>query len=284
MRTVFISGASSGIGLATAQQLDAAGWRVFAAALPRDDFEPLQSSCSEQLVTLPLDITDETMVQEAAQRVADEVGEAGLHGLVNNAGIHIPGPLETLAVERVQQQFAVNVFGHLRVTQALLPLLRQAKGRIVNVSSMMGKVALPTLGAYSMSKHALEAMTDTLRLELAAQGIHVCAVEPGAIQTPMTSGMESLLGQVRDELTDEQQGLYDSLLRDMSAVLERQAGSATPPHAIAEVIVMALTSNRPKPRYAVGADVRGLLALRALAPDEIGDQILRRALKISQRA
>lgn len=281
MRSVFISGASSGIGKATAQHLDQLGWRVFAAALPSDDFEPLQAACSERLITLPLDITNAENVQAVSGQLTKQLGNSGLDGLVNNAGIHIPGPLETLPIEHIKQQFEVNIFGHLRVTQALLPHLRQARGRIVNVSSLMGKVAMPALGAYSMSKHALEAMTDVLRLELAPQGIHVCAVEPGAIQTPMTDNMGTLLEQLEADLSEEQRERYAPLLRQMGATLKRQATSATPPERIAEAIVAALTSQRPKVRYAVGAEVKGLLAMRTFAPDEIGDQILRRALGLS---
>jgi NAD(P)-dependent dehydrogenase (short-subunit alcohol dehydrogenase family) len=168
------------------------------------------------------------------------------------------------------------------VIQAFLPLLRQSntEKRIVNVSSLMGRVAMPLLGAYSMSKHALEAMSDGLRLELAPTGIQVAVVQPGAIATPMTDAMPDLLENSRLKLTQEQQTRYARLYLGMKHTLEKQAQSAMPPDIIADCIVHALTSPKPKTRYAPGVAVKGLLLMRCLAPDAIGDAILRRALGI----
>lgn len=276
---VFISGATSGIGCVTAKLLDAMGWRVFAADLPDDDFTSLDTT-SDKLVNCPLDITDPTAVADTAQQIAKTVGDDGLQAIVNNAGIQITGVLETLPLDQLRQQFEVNVFGHLQVTQILLPLLRKSSTsrRIVNVSSLMGKVAMPTLGAYSMSKHALEAMTDVLRLELAQWNIHVTAIEMGAIQTPMTDSMEAILQQAKAHQPNTD---YDSLYNSMTDALRVQNKNATPPEDVAKVIIHALTSPKPKTRYVVGAATKGLIAMRKLAPDTVGDAILKRALGIS---
>ncbi|MCU0512039.1 MAG: SDR family NAD(P)-dependent oxidoreductase [Anaerolineae bacterium] len=279
MRSVFISGASSGIGRVAAQQLAADGWRVFAAALPDADLAALAAATPGRLVPLPLDITDAAAVQAAADDIRRQVGHEGLHGIVNNAGIQVPGPLETLSVAALKRQFDVNLFGHVQVLQALLPLLRATGGgRIVNVSSLMGQVAMPVLGAYSMSKHALEALSDVLRLELAAWQIHVAVIEPGAIATPMTDDMGRLLEQSQAAAPEAVRGLYARLYAGMAQALRAQARQALPPEVIAACIVHALTARRPKTRYAPGAAVQGLLLLRRLAPDTVRDAILKRAL------
>jgi NAD(P)-dependent dehydrogenase (short-subunit alcohol dehydrogenase family) len=282
MKTVLITGASSGIGLVTAKKLDTLGRRVFAVALPSDDFAALQRGASERLTVLPLDITDENAVSAASHVISNLIGDIGLQGIVNNAGITIPAPLESLPIEALRRQFEVNLFGHLRVIQAFLPLLRQSKTekRIVNVSSLMGRVAMPLLGAYSLSKHALEAMSDVLRLELVSEGMHVAVVQPGAVATPMTDAMPHLLETSRLKLTHEQQTRYARLYTGMMRTLQKQAQSAMPPEIIADCIVHALTSPKPKTRYAPGAAVKGLMLMRRLAPDTIGDAILRRALGI----
>ncbi len=277
-KTVFISGATSGIGFAAAQQLDALGWRVFAAGLPDGDFTALTQEASQNLTALPLDITDAQAVSEAAAQIIQETDDSGLHGLVNSAGIQIVSPLEALPIERLQQQLEVNLYGHLRMTQALLPALRKARGRIVNVSSLMGRVAMPLLGAYSISKHALEALTDGLRLELAPWGIHVASVQPGAVATPMTAGMQQMLAEAEAELPEQAQADYADLFQAMSGALAQQNANAVPVEKVADAILHALSSDNPKIRYAVGAAAAGLLAMRTYAPDAIGDAILKRAL------
>ena len=279
-QSVFISGASSGIGLATAQLLDKQGWRVFAAALPTDDFSPLVNSTSDRLITLPLDITNADEISKAVEEISALVGNDGLQAIINNAGIQIVGALETLSVDALRQQFEVNVFGHFQVIQAMLPLLRQSKGRIINISSLMGKVAMPILGAYSMSKHALEGMSDVLRLELAPFGIDVVVIEFGAINTPMTNSMKMLLNNQCNNLTSEEQANYQGLYDGMAETLEAQAKSATSPEKVADVILDALTREKPKPRYAISPAVNGLMMMRKFAPDEVGDSILKRALKL----
>lgn len=276
-KTVFISGASSGIGFVTAQKLDAMGWKVYAAALPTDDFEALKNSATDNLVALPLDIRNPEAVQAAMKQIEAESGY--LNGLVNNAGITVPGALEALALDAVRQQFEVNVFGHLQVTQAMLPLLRQADdARIVNVSSVMGKVAMPLLGAYSMSKHALEAMSDVFRMELAQFGIHVAIIEMGAVDTPMTANIEECTQYYRKGMSEELDNHYADLYEKMIASTVKMGQQAVSPQKIAKTILHALTNSNPKTRYLIGAETAGLITMRKLVPDKFGDTILKWAL------
>jgi NAD(P)-dependent dehydrogenase (short-subunit alcohol dehydrogenase family) len=273
-QTVFISGATSGIGLVTARMLLEKGWHVYAAGLPQDDFSLLEH---ERVTTLPLDITDAQAVSAAVATIQRQSGS--LNALVNNAGIQLPGALEALPMDAMRRQFEVNVFGHLQVTREMLPLLRAANGaRIVTVTSLMGKVAMPILGAYSMTKHALEAMSDALRLELAPQKIHVAVIEPGAIQTPMTGSMGKLMERAQSALSADLHALYDPLYEAMSSALVTQEKHATAPETVAKAILHALSAKKPRSRYAIGGAVKGLILMRNLAPEEIGDRILQRAL------
>ncbi|GAB5493349.1 MAG: oxidoreductase [Phototrophicaceae bacterium] len=274
-KTVFISGATSGIGLVTAQKLHELGWKVYAGGLQSDDFSVLEYG----ITPLPFDISDATDIEGAVKFMTIDLNQ--LDALVNCAGIQVSSPLEALPVERLRQQFEVNVFGHFQIIQGLLPLLRQSeKGRIVNVSSLMGQVAMPMLGAYSMSKHALEAMSDVLRMELAQFGIHVAVVEPSAIDTPMTSKALHDLEALRQASSDDIQIQYEHFFDAMTKTLASQGQHATPPAKIANAIIHAITSNRPKARYAIGIDVMGLSTIRKILPESLFDRILLRALGI----
>jgi len=283
MPSVLITGAGSGIGLATAKLLDAQGWRVFAGILPDEDVQLLLASARE-IKPIPLDITDAQLVNRAAEFIAEETADDGLNALINNAGIVTVGALETVDLQIFHQQFEVNVFGHLQVTQAMLPLIRQSSnGRIINMISLMGRVGLPLLGAYCMTKHSLEAFTDVLRLELASQGIQVIAIEPGAIRTQMAGAMAQKMEDAGEKLPVSLAAIYDKLYHAMTDVLHKQTSSGLDPEIVAQTIHTALTTSKPKPRYVVGADARGLLMMRKFAPDEIADFILSRALKLPRK-
>lgn len=273
-RTVCITGATSGIGRATALRLLDEGWQVIAAGLPADP--PLPDA--PRLHSLHLDLSDAASITAAAERVDALTGTQGLYGLINNAGINQPAALELLNTQALRQHFEVNVIGHHALIQSLLPRLRQAEGRIVNVSSLMGRVPMPLLGAYSMSKHALEALTDILRLELEPQGITVVSMAMGAVSTPMTDGMAATVEEGRAQLTDEMRRRYDWLYSGMQRALKQQSGQAVPVERVVAVIHRALMAAKPEPRYTVDAPARGLLLMRRLAPDRIADAILRRAL------
>ena len=180
---IVVTGASSGIGAACARHLDSLGFTVWAGVRKKQDGEQLARLTSARLHILMLDVTDLESIAAAAHTLSEAAGATGLAGLVNNAGISVAGPLELLPLSEVRTQFEVNVLGALGVTQALLPLLRKARGRLVNISSIAGLAATPFLGAYCGSKFALEAMSDALRLELAPWGIAVSLIEPGAVQS-----------------------------------------------------------------------------------------------------
>jgi NAD(P)-dependent dehydrogenase (short-subunit alcohol dehydrogenase family) len=252
-RTALVTGASSGIGRACAVRLSRNGWRVLAGVRREGD----APAGTEELL---LDVTDPP-ASLAVNR---------LDGLVNNAGIAVAGPLEFLDADELRRQLEVNVVGQLRMTQLALPGLREAGGRIVNVGSISGRSALPFLGAYAMSKFALEAMTDSLRIELRPWGIHVAIVEPGTIKTPMWT-------RERPDPPPEGLALYgERLAAFRSFALKRSEGGA-PAEAVAETVEHALTAERPKARYLVGRDAKLRAGVERL-PNRLRDRVYKRLL------
>jgi NAD(P)-dependent dehydrogenase (short-subunit alcohol dehydrogenase family) len=247
-----VTGASSGIGQATAARLARSGWRVL-AGVRRSGEAP------EGTEEVLLDVTDPPPLELD-----------GLDGLVNNAGIAVAGPLEFLPPDELRRQLEVNVVGQLRMTQMLLPALRAARGRIVNVGSISGRSSLPFLGAYAMSKFALEAMTDSLRVELRPWGIHVAIVEPGTIKTPMWT-------RDRPDPPAEALTLYGERLAAFRAFALKRSASGAPPEAVAKVIEDVLTAVRPKARYLVGRDARIRAGVERL-PDRLRDRVYLRVL------
>jgi NAD(P)-dependent dehydrogenase (short-subunit alcohol dehydrogenase family) len=269
MRTILVTGASSGIGAATARHLDAQGMQVFAGMrAPTDVLE----GASERLRTIPLDVTDPRSVEDALATVADHLGPRGLDGVVNNAGIGVTGPLEVLPIDDVREQLEVNVLGQIAVTQAALPLLRRADGRIVFVGSIGGRLASAFAGPYHASKFAMEAVADVWRQELEDEELSVVLVEPSAISTPI---WDKAIAQVDSLLAgdDPRLGRY----RDRLAAFRASLGSAdehgAAPEDVAGVIEKALTAEQPRPRYVVGADGRIATALRPLLPDRVADKL-----------
>lgn len=273
-RTVVITGASSGIGAACARYLDGRGFTVWAGVRRKEDGEELARLTSPRLRVLMLDVTDPESIAAAGRMLTEVIGEAGLSGLVNNAGISVAGPLELLPLSEVRTQFEVNVIGVLAVTQTLLPLLRKGRGRIVNISSIAGRAATPFLGAYCSSKFALEAMSDALRLELGSWGIAVSLVEPGAVQSQIwqraTMSATRILGGVAPELFR----LYEQPLSRMQNVIARAAARAIPAEVVARVVAQALTASRPRVRYLVGKDARFRVLLKWILPDRAQDRLL----------
>jgi NAD(P)-dependent dehydrogenase (short-subunit alcohol dehydrogenase family) len=249
-----ITGASSGIGAACARRLVTAGWEVYAGVRQPGD-------APEGTTELLLDVTDSEAV--AAVRFDH------LDGVVNNAGIAIAAPLEDLPVAELRWQLEVNVLGQLAVTQAVLPAIRKAGGRVVIVGSIGGRSALPFLGGYAITKFALEAMADSLRLELAADGIEVSLVEPGSIATLIWTKPQPLADRVSER--------YRSRLEKFRALAAARAAKAAPPDRVAEAIEHALTARRPKIRYLVGRDARIRAAIERL-PVRLRDRVLARAL------
>ncbi|WP_456426505.1 SDR family oxidoreductase, partial [Rhodocaloribacter sp.] len=216
---VVITGASTGIGKACALDLDARGFAVFATVRRAEDAKALEAEASPRLRTLFLDVTDAASIAAAAETVAGSVGEAGLHGLVNNAGIAMAGPLEGMPLDAFRRQFEVNVTGQVAVTQAFLPLLRKARGRIVNMGSIGGISVLPFVGAYCASKFAFEALTDSLRMELAPWGIEVVIVEPGSVATPIWGKGEAHAEAILERADPGTTALYREVMEKMRALV-----------------------------------------------------------------
>jgi NAD(P)-dependent dehydrogenase (short-subunit alcohol dehydrogenase family) len=273
---VVITGSSSGIGRATALLLDREGFRVFAGVRRAADAEELRRQASRRLIPLRLDVADPDSVASAAGELEGALGGGGLAGLVNNAGIGVAGPLEYADVGEMRRCFEVNVFGVAALTQALLPLLRRGRGRIVNVSSGAGRAATPLYGAYSASKFALEALSDALRVELRGTGVAVSVVEPGVIDTPMQQKGRDDAERLLASLSDEARARYAGAVARLRQNIERLARNATPPERVARAILDALTAPRPRTRYAVGADARTLALLARWLPDRARDAIFAR--------
>jgi NAD(P)-dependent dehydrogenase (short-subunit alcohol dehydrogenase family) len=280
--TVVITGASTGIGAACALDLAARGFRVFAGVRRDADGAALRARAAA-ITPLPLEVTDAASIAAAVATVSTAVGGHGLGGLVNNAGIAAGGPLEVLPLAEVRRLFEVNVFGALAVTQGFLPLLRTARGRVVNMGSIAGRVALPFIGPYSMSKAALASMSDALRLELDAWGIEVALVEPGAIATPIwkksTAAADALQATVRHDVL----ALYRAHLDCIRAVIADAEQRAIPAQAVADAVAHALTAPRPNTHYLVGADARFRAGLAALLPQRLQDALHRWFLKFPRR-
>lgn len=281
-KSALITGSSTGIGAACAEYLDALGFTVFASVRKATDADSLRERCSDRLRPVILDVTDEPSVRRAADSVSESLGGAGLDGLVNNAGVAVAGPLEFLPLDDLRRQLEVNVVGQVAVTQAFLPLLRRAKGRIVNMGSISGRVAIPFLGPYSASKFALEALTDALRAELRPLGVQVSVVEPGAIATPIWEKSSSAAMTMTGTLPKDAQSLYGTAFAAMAKVSKRLAGQAIPPARVARVVAHALTARRPRTRYLVGRDARIQAMIWALLPDRLADLVLASAMGLPQ--
>jgi len=275
--SVLVTGASTGIGRATALRLDERGWRVFAGVRREEDAASLREAGSERLVPLMLDVTDAGQIAAAAERVGDAVGEAGLDGLVNNAGIAVPGPLETLPVDDFRRQVEVNLTAHVAVTQAMLPSLRRACGRIVFITSIGGLMAFPMFGAYHAAKFGLEAVGDVFRQELRPWGIRVAVIEPGSIATPIWERGEAEVDAIATRARDGHTDLYGEAIDAYREVARKTGARGIPPERVAKTIERALTARRPRTRYLVGADARGQALAKRLLPDRAVDWLVARA-------
>lgn len=272
---ILITGASSGIGEACSLELDRRGFVVFAGVRREEDAERLRQTASSRLSPVMLDVTDVDSIRRAADTVRDAVGSAGLFGLVNNAGIAVGGPLELLPLNAIRRQFDVNVFGQIAVTQAVLPLLRLARGRIVMMSSISGRVAPPYIGPYAASKHALEALSDALRLELRRWGVSVSLIEPGSVKTPIWDRTRAGAEQLFQEMTAEGLELYDADLQAVQAFTDRTADSGMPVERVVRVVVHALTARRPRARYPVALQTRLSLQMLKFLPVGLRDWLIR---------
>jgi NAD(P)-dependent dehydrogenase (short-subunit alcohol dehydrogenase family) len=277
--TALITGASTGIGQATALGLAAAGWTVLAGVRdPAAGQRLVAEGASGRMLPLTLDVTDAEQIAQAAARVEEVAGGAGLDALVNNAGIGVGGPLELIPLQDLRQQLEVNVLGQIAVTQALLPALRRARGRIVFVSSVGGRVAMAFTAPYAASKHAIEAIGDALRVELRTSNVQVALVEPGSVATPIWDKSRADVERLAVPASLQEQ--YGRVPAAMSKVLQDTASRGVSPVQVAQTIERALTARRMKARYLVGRDARAMLLAKWLLPDLVFDRVARRVLGV----
>ena len=270
--TVLVTGASTGIGEATARHLRGLGFDVVAGVRKDEDAERLGAAGID---TLRLDVTDSASIEALRARFA----EAPLFGVVNNAGVAVAGPLEFIPIDDLRRQLDVNLVGQMAVTQAVLPALRRARGRIVNVSSIGGRLALPMVGPYAASKFGLEGLSDSLRREVARFGIEVVLIEPGGVKTPIWKKSTAAADEMADGMPPEAEQLYGKLMdtiRAESVKISEKTGIE--PGEVAEAIGTALTASKPKTRYLVGKDAKGRWAIAKRVPDRVMDRLIARQM------
>jgi len=280
VRAALVTGASSGIGRATALELARAGFTVFAGVRKPEDGEAVQSEAHGELEPVLIDVTDAAQIEAAVELIRERTRGRGLTALVNNAGSAHSGAIEFLDLDNLRHQLEVNLIGHIAVTQAMLPMLRANQGRIVNITSIGGLVATPFMAPYCASKFALEAVCDCLRTELKPWGIEVIAVEPGSIATDIWDRGVANAEQAREQMPPEGERLYGEAFDTMARVSAETGERGIPPQEVARVIHKALTVKRPRARYLVGRDAKGMKAGNALLPDKAWDAVVRRTLKL----
>lgn len=278
---VLITGCSTGIGRATALHLDQLGFRVFACVRKASDGEVLCAQATERLTPIIMDVTDAEAIAAAKEMVSRSVGHAGLAGLVNNAGIAFSLPLEFAPLDEFRELYEVNVFGLLAVTQAFLPLIRRARGRIVNISSTAAIVVAPFHGPYCSSKFAVNALSDALRRELRPLGVQVSTIMPGSIDTAIWQKDVERTNRLRAGLPPDAGELYGSnFAKFREYFFEGMGRHGIPPEEIAHVIAQALTAKRAKPSYLVGREPHTYQLLKRLIPERFHDWIVLRTIGI----
>ena len=282
--SVLITGASTGLGAACALQMDRLGWRVFAGvrsdeAAARIAERARSKNEKSRLLPVTIDVTNPASITAAADEIQAAVAAKGLNALVNNAGIAVSGPLEVVKIERVRQLLEVNVIGQIAVTQAMLPMLRAARGRVVNMGSISGLLATPYLGPYCISKFALEAFSDSLRVELAPWGIAVSLVEPVSIVSDIWDKALVEIERLKAEASPDERALYGEIFEKMDKVTNDCRRLALPVETVTKAVRHALVARRPKTRYLVARPLgKVLLPLLHALPDRMRDWIIRRAL------
>jgi NAD(P)-dependent dehydrogenase (short-subunit alcohol dehydrogenase family) len=268
-RSVLVTGASSGIGEACARRLARRGWRVLAGVRTPEDGARLEAAGASPVL---LDVTNAEQIAAVAESVGGE-----LDGLVDNAGIAIAAPLEVVPLDELRRQLEVNVIGQVAVLQAVLPALRAARGRVVLMGSIAGRSALPFLGPYAASKFALEAVADSLRVELRPWGIGVSIVEPGSIRTPIWTKGAARADELRAGFPAGAQELYGAAVERFRAVAAKRGAGGAGPDEVAKAVEHALTADRPKPRYLVGRDAKIRARLQRL-PTRLRDRVITKVL------
>lgn len=271
-RRVLITGTSSGIGRATVVHLASLGFDVIAGVRSAADVESVEALAPERITGVVLDVTD----PRAPDAVRDLAARGGLFGLVNNAGTTVQGPIERLTAEQLRAQLEVNLVGPVALTSALIPALRESRGRVVNVSSIGGRMALPFVAPYNISKWGLEAFSDSLRMEVKPFGIEVCVIQPGSVKTEIWRKGEEEGRAMIEALPAPDRERYGRRLEGMLKTARRTATRGVEPLSVAEAIAHALTANRPQTRYLVGSDARLQATLKAVLPDRVMDAVVAR--------
>jgi NAD(P)-dependent dehydrogenase (short-subunit alcohol dehydrogenase family) len=271
MTTYVVTGASTGIGRACVAALQARGALVFAGVRREADGEELRGQLGERVRPLMMDVTDPDQIRAARDTVTARLGSEPLDGLVNNAGVALGGPVEYTPIEDWRQQFEVNLFGVIETTKVFLDLLRRGPGRNVIVGSVGGRIATPMLGPYSASKHAVEALAETLRHELWDWGIRTIVVEPGAVATPIWDKGRAQADRLERELPAEARERYARFIDTVRRAIDQQEKAGVPPDKVARVVERALVAPRPRARYLVGADAHVQAALARFFPDHWRD-------------
>lgn len=268
-KLIVVTGASTGMGAATARELARQGFHVLAGVRRDADADAIRTAGIEPVI---LDITRSEQVAALAARVGDD--PRTLHALVNNAGIQVNAPVEALPMAQWRWVFEVNLFGHVAVTQALLPALLHGRGRVINISSIGGRAAMPTYGAYAGAKFALEAVSDSLRREVAPLGVPVVVVEPGGVRTKMAARGVATANHLAAAMTPEQDARYGSLVQAINTLMETGTASGVTADAAARVIAKAVTTRRPHTRYPIGRDAALVIGLTRLLSDRMLDRVI----------
>lgn len=273
-----VTGASSGIGAATAGELARLGFHVLAGVRRTLDAEAVRAPGIEPVI---IDITNPDHIQALADRVHGDPQGRSVRALVNNAGIQLNAPVETFPIDEWRRLFEVNLFGHVAVTQAFLPALVRSKGRVINISSLGGKVAMPAYGPYAGTKFALEAVSDALRRELAASGVQVVVIEPGGVRTEMLGRAATTANDSIATMTPDQTSRYGALMHAVAAQIAAATKWSHPPEVVARVVGNAVTARRPRPRYTVGRDAALVTLMARTLPDRVLDRVIAAVLRPS---
>jgi NAD(P)-dependent dehydrogenase (short-subunit alcohol dehydrogenase family) len=275
--SILVTGAAKGIGEACVLRLATAGHQVFAGVRQTSDGDALRKKAGDRVVPVILDVTNPQQIADAAAQLASALPN-GLNGLVNNAGIAVAGPLEFLPLDALRKQLEVNLIGQLAVTQAMLPGIRTARGRIVFIGSVAGRSAMPMTGPYSASKFALEGLADSLRVELRLFGIEVALIEPGVIATPIWETSLAAARELSVQMSPRAFELYGKIIEGVRRRATSGTAKGLPPDRVAQVVEHALFANRPRTRYVVGRDARVRILLEKL-PARIRDALIQRKLE-----
>jgi NAD(P)-dependent dehydrogenase (short-subunit alcohol dehydrogenase family) len=279
MPNVLITGASRGIGRATALRMAAAGWDVWAGVRTSADGDEIAAAAPGRITPVELDVTNADQIAALDSTLPER-----LDGVVNNAGIAVGGALETLPIDELRRQLEVNVVGQVAVTQAVLGRLRRSRGRVVFISSISGMLVSPMLGPYSASKFAIEAIGDAFRMELRPWRIPVVLVEPGQIDTDIWRNAPDTLDTTVGAMSAEQRALYAGHIEGMRRAIPRAQRMTVPVDRVAKTVEKALTANRPKARYLVGRGAGASKVLGRLAPSPVLDRVLGATSSVPRRA